>query len=173
MKNYLLGLALTFSAPLYANDWFTEVAIGHAVVRHRNDLLPTEYAWRPQLRLGLTRNIDENWRLHTGLELLPEPGNDSNHRGNLLNCRIAELDYRVFDNWALSFFGGLAYHYRERPAYGYSVGIGSKYRLSEHWVLAADFTMTIADISTDVPGDSTIASKDRFEWLALSLKYGF
>lgn len=172
MIRYALVLALLGGNAL-ASEWHTTLDIGGALIKHNNKLVGDDRALRPQISVGFTRLVNSDWRMRSAVDIIFEQGNDSSRDSNLLNWRVAELDYRLGDNWAISGYGGIARYYRERPSYGYSVGGGIKWRIQEQWILSMDINNTKVDISSDVPGDTTLGPKDRFTWLGTSLRYSF
>ncbi len=165
---------LLFVAPCICTaDWHANADVGLSVMRYTNKAIAPDTQFRPQVAFGFTRLINENWRMRTAVDVIFEQGNDSASAGNLMNWRIAELDYRISENWALSGYGGIARYDRERPALGYSIGGGAKWRVTDQWLISIDLSNTKVDISSSVPGDSALDSKDRFQWFNCSLRYSF
>ena len=81
--------------------------------------------------------------------------------------RMGDVDYRISENAALNFHGGVARYYREQPAYGFGFGAGVKYRLLENGYLAFSATKADTDVSTDVPTENNAPTKNDLLWASL------
>ncbi|NQD37418.1 hypothetical protein HPT27_10285 [Permianibacter sp. IMCC34836] len=173
-----MRIALVLSAMLlpcysYADDWNTELGLGASVLRTRNGGKDAEQDLRPNVYLRIYRPVNSSWQLGTSVEWLIEEATNWGGSENVLMWRLADLDYRLSNNLAFSFHGGIARYFREQPSYGYGYGFGLKYRLSSEWIVAAELTASDVDVSTDVPTDEGRSTKDDLKWASVRLSYTF
>ncbi len=162
-------IALTARAQ---EDWHLTANAGVSYFRHDNITAGRDRNWRPVIELGIVREISPNWRLQTSVEWMLDR-DDEIVSGNFVNWHIGEIDYRLFDDLALTIYGGMARYYREQPSWGYSRGMGFKYRLGNNWLLSLDIARAAVDISDSVPQSNTLHNREFLRWTNLTLDYQF
>lgn len=166
-----LGLTTFSSSALAA--WWPYVGVGGTAMHHRQRGIDIEEnQFRPAIQAGLVKQINDNWTMGTGVDLLAEDLFSWGGSGNLLMWRIANFEYLINNNWSVNAYGGAARYYRDLPAWGYGFGAGVQYYFSENWSVAADVNWTDTDTS-DNWNDELTHNKDLFVWGTIAVRYNF
>lgn len=172
-KYGLLALGLmAFSSSALAN-WWPYVGAGASYMHHRQRGIDIEEnKVRPTLQLGVMREINQDWSMGTGVDVLVKDIASWGNSGNLLMWRVANFEYQINPNWAINGYGGAARYYRETSAWGYGLGGGVQYYLNDQLSIAADVNWTDTDTSDNWNTELT-HNKDLFVWGTVALRYRF
>jgi opacity protein-like surface antigen len=118
------------------------------------------------------RNELNNWFYGVKLELDDVAGN------LLFSLRALDIGYQFTPRFAVNGFIGVARWNLATPAYGYRIGVGTHYRLTDHWALGTDLSYSDS-VARDklVPGEvGEVISPDVFYnifQVSLYMKYIF
>ena len=164
---FVSGLALS-PVPAVAEGTSWEVFVGASQLEIR-DSVSIKQQSIPSLGIGLYRLSSTTLRVGSSLEVLMQEVSGGARTENVLMWRMAELDYLLSEDLALSFSGGIARFYREQPSYGYGIGVGMKYQLSDDIYLSARYNKAEAVISSKVPTDDNSPPKNDLQWLSLQV----
>lgn len=169
MAIFALGF-LTSATPSLAEDWQMDLGGGLSSFEIHNVRGATESDTRAQLQFGAYRVTSPSWRVGMSLSVLAKEASSWGGSTNAVAVRFVDVDYRLADNWAINANAGFARFYREQSSFGFSYGLGVKFRLSDDWYLSGEYGRARVDISTGVPANPLLNPKDELTWYSVLIK---
>ena len=154
----------------YAESWIFDAALSAAYLERENSGTLFDSEFRPSIQVAAHKAMSDELRFGTRFDWLI---GDSAISPHVVYWRFGDIDWRFSSNWAVNIGAGAVRFYREQPAYGYGYSLGLKYSLSSHMFVMLDTTFANTDISTGVPSDEGLGSKDNLNWYSVGVSIVF